>query len=154
MLVFSLPGPRSEMQKTLSMAHHNENDGTTFLPDSGDRRKAERDSMQRLVEIRWKQDGEERQATALLQNFSLSGLYLLLSNKLQDNLKPETHVSCTLLVPEDIPSIGGMPWLCEGRVNRVNQPQEDPGSIGVGIKFSYIHFLEWPESFQQKKKTE
>lgn len=123
------------------------------LSANGDRRKAERDSMKRLVEVRWQETGYEKQASALLYDFSLRGLYLILSRKLQESLPPGTPVSCTLLVPDDIPSIGGMAWLCEGHVARINE-EEDAGSIGVGIEINCIHFLETPQAAPERESPE
>ena len=108
------------------------------MADQEDRRDADRDRMEQMVEIRWEENGENRSETGLLQNFGLRGLYFHAGASLRDNFPVGKEVSCKFHTPADLPSIGGQPLVCHGKVSRVDELVEPAETIGVAVEIETI----------------
>lgn len=111
------------------------------MSETVDRRQADRDPMEQRAEIRWTAEDTERSATALLQNFSLRGLFLHLKEELVKDLPPGTAVVCKFRAPADLPSIGGVPIECRGKVTRSEEVQGAAGTAGLAVEVETILFL-------------
>ena len=110
----------------------------SVMADLDERRGADRDRMEQLVEIRWEAGGEDRSETGLLQNFSLRGLYLHAGVSLKEHLPAGKEVSCKFHTPPDLPTIGGQPLICHGKVSRVDELEEPTETIGIAVEIDTI----------------